>query len=541
MSLRVIPLGGLGEFGLNAMVVEVDDQQFLIDCGVMFPEPSIGVDYIIPDFQYLLKEPGKLSGIILTHGHEDHIGALPFLIRQCPAPIYAAPFTAALIVKKFHDIGMEIPEIIEISPPERIAVKNIDVEFIPVCHSIPDACSVAFHTSQGILLHSGDFKSDSTPFLGKTLSLDRFKTLGKEGVRLLLSESTNVISPGDTEPEKSITKPLEEIFANSEGRIIAGIFSSHIQRVQNLLDLAKKFNRKVALEGRSLQENVSLSTKMDYLSIPAGMLIRLEDIGSYKDDEILIIATGTQGEFRSALNRMTIGEHPLLSIHEGDTLIHSARIIPGNEKAVGHMFDAFYRKGARVIDNSDHLVHASGHAKQGDLSKLLKLTNPDYFVPIHGEYRHLAKHAELAKECGLKKEQVILMEDGQSLSINKSGASLKDFISTERAYIEGMSFGDMKSATIRTRRQLARLGLVIVIILRDPEDGSIITGPHVIAKGVTDSEELLEEIKTVSKRAILNPIPEFEDPHEEVRVLVRRLLEKHLAKRPLVVPLILEV
>lgn len=541
MSIKVIPLGGLGEFGLNTMVVEVGSERVVLDCGVMFPDPTIGVDYIVPDFRYILDSKRKVSALLLTHGHEDHIGAVPFLIKQIETPIIATPFTIALLRRKFEDLEMPLPEMIEVKPGKSVKIGSLTAEFIAVNHSIPDACAIALHTSFGVIINSGDFKIDESTYKNEKISVERFKELGEQGTILLLSDSTNIEVSGKTPLENTLIVSLDEIFKNSAGRIFVGLFASHIRRMQEFIDLAKKFNKKIAFLGRSIQENLNLAIELGYLSLPDKLIIASEKISRVPENEIVILATGTQGERGASLPAIASGENPFVKISKGDVLIHSAKVIPGNELSVGHMFDGFYRQGAKVIESGDKLIHVSGHGGQEDQKSLIKLTKPKYFVPIHGNYRFLAKHAELAKGVGVPEKNIFVMENGECLEIKEAGASKTKLLKIERNFVEGGIHEGISGALIRTRRQLARGGVVIVVIIMEEGTDSIVTGPHIICKGVTDSEELIDEMKLVASKSLASTTPEFADPHDAIRVAIRRLLESRISKRPLVVPIILEV
>lgn len=541
MSIRVIPLGGLGEFGLNTMVVEIGNERVLIDAGVMFPDPTIGVDYLIPDFRYLLDSKRRVSALLITHGHEDHIGAVPFLIKQIETPIIATPFTIALLEKKFRDLEMKIPEIIEVKPGKSVKIGPLEAEFIAVNHSIPDACAIALHTPFGTIINSGDFKIDESTYKNKKISVERFKELGDKETILLLSDSTNIEVSGNTPSENTLAVSFDEIFNNATGGIFVGLFASHIRRIQEFIDLAKRFNKKIAFLGRSIQENLNLALELGYVSIPSELVTSPEEISKIPKNEIIILATGTQGERGAALPAIASGENPYVKVKRGDILIHSAKIIPGNELSVGHMFDGFYRQGAKVIESTDRLIHISGHGGQEDQKQLIRLTKPKYFVPIHGNYRFLAKHAELAKEVGISEKNVFVMENGDCLEIKDGNASVKKLLKIERNFVEGGIHGGISGALIRTRRQLARSGVVIVVVIKEEGTNSIVTGPHIICKGVTDSEELIDEMKLVASKSLSVTTPEFSDPHDEIRVAIRRLLESRISKRPLVVPIILDV
>ena len=541
MSIRVIPLGGLGEFGLNTMVIEAGAERVVMDCGGMFPDPTIGVDYVIPDFRYLLAPDRKISALLITHGHEDHIGAVPFLIEQKPMDIISTPFTLALLKKKFTDLEMPIPEMTEVKPGGRVRIGSIEAEFIAVNHSIPDACAIALHTPFGTIINSGDFKIDQSEYKGERISTERFKELGKKETLLLMSDSTNIEVPGNTPSENTLIASFDEIFKPAKGRIFVGLFASHIRRIQEFVDLAVRYHRKIAFLGRSLTENLALAVELGYISLPTTLIVPPEKISRVKENEIMILATGTQGERGAALPAIAAGENPYVKVSEGDILVHSARIIPGNELSTGHMFDGFYKQGAKVIESSDKLIHISGHGGQEDQKLLINLIKPKYFIPIHGNYRLLAKHADLAKDSGVPEQHIFVMENGDCLEIKNDKALVTKLLKIEKNFVEGGIHEGISGALIRTRRQLARGGVVIVVIIKEESTASIVTGPHIICKGVTDSEDLIEEMKNVASDSLSATTHEFSDPHDEIRVAIRRLLEKRISKRPLVVPIILEV
>src|SRR3990167_1282048 len=487
MSIRVIPLGGLGEFGLNTMVIEAGAERVVMDCGVMFPDPTIGVDYVIPDFRYLLAPDRKISALLITHGHEDHIGAVPFLIEQKPMDIISTPFTLALLKKKFTDLEMPIPEMTEVKPGGRVRIGSIEAEFIAVNHSIPDACAIALHTPFGTIINSGDFKIDQSEYKGERISTERFKELGKKETLRLMSDSTNIEVPGNTPSENTLIASFDEIFKPAKGRIFVGLFASHIRRIQEFVDLAVRYHRKIAFLGRSLTENLALAVELGYISLPTTLIVPPEKISRVKENEIMILATGTQGERGAALPAIAAGENPYVKVSEGDILVHSARIIPGNELSTGHMFDGFYKQGAKVIESSDKLIHISGHGGQEDQKLLINLIKPKYFIPIHGNYRLLAKHADLAKDAGVPEQHIFVMENGDCLEIKNDKALVTKLLKIEKNFVEGGIHEGISGALIRTRRQLARGGVVIVVIIKEESTASIVTGPHIICKGVTDS------------------------------------------------------
>lgn len=540
MSIRVIPLGGLGEFGLNMMVLEIGSERIVMDCGVMFPDPAMGVDYIIPDFRYLLDPKRKVSALLITHGHEDHIGAVPFLIKQKPMDIISTPFTLALLKKKFADLEMPMPTMIEVKPGKQVKIGSLEAEFITVNHSIPDACAIALHTPMGTIINSGDFKIDQSQYKGVKISVERFKELGEKGTLLLMSDSTNIEVPGNTPAENTLIASLDEIFKNAKGRIFVGLFASHIRRMEEIVDLAKRYNRKIAFLGRSLIENITLATELGYISLPTSLIIPSDEISKVRENELVILATGSQGEHGAALPSIAAGENPYIKVSKGDILVHSARIIPGNELSAGHMFDGFYKQGANVIESGDKLIHVSGHGGREDQKLLINLTKPKYFIPIHGNYRFLVKHASLAKDAGVPEDRIFVMENGECLEIEDGKASVTRLLKIEKNFVEGGIHGGISGALIRTRRQLARSGVVIVVIIQEEGTSSIVTGPHIICRGVTDSEELINEMKNVASNSLSASMPEFSDPHDKIRVAIRRLLEKRISKRPLVVPIILE-
>jgi ribonuclease J len=498
--LRIVPLGGVGEVGKNMMLIEYGDDAIAVDCGLMFPENDmLGIDLVIPDTTYLLDNPELLKAIFLTHGHEDHIGALPYILPDMPVPLYATRLTQGLIEVKLKEAKLLSKiEINTITPDSVIEIGPFTIEPFHVCHSIPDAVGYAIYTPRGVIIHSGEYKFDETPVSGQPVDVERLRKYGDEGVLALLSDSTNAERPGRTPSEQIVNKTFEQIFSDVKGRIIISTFASNISRVQQVINMAMEHNRKLAVVGRSMVENVKMALKLGYLTAPEDMLVHINDIEDYADSKIAIVCTGTQGEPTSALVRMANQEHRQVRLREGDTVILSSTAIPGNEELVHRTINNLFRLGADVIYQDLMPVHVSGHGAQEEQKLMLELLRPEYFIPTQGEYRMLVLHGRLGEEAGIPPENIFIVENGQAIEFDEEGAFLAEQVSSGQILVDGLGIGDVGNVVLRDRHLLSRDGFVVAVIAIDTKTGELVDGPDIISRGfvyVRDSEDLIEEAK----------------------------------------------
>ena len=548
--LRIIPLGGLGEIGLNMMLVEYDDSIIIVDCGLMFPEDyMLGIDIVIPDITYIKKNREKVKAFLITHGHEDHTGALPFVLRDIKTPIYGTALTLGLIKEKLKEFNLDKEtEFITVKPRGNVSIGPFDIEFIRVSHSIADGVALAIKTPVGVVIHTGDFKLDQTPVDGEILDYARFSEYGEKGVLLLLSDSTNVEKEGYTMSEKEIGKTFEEIFSASSGRIIVAAFSSNIHRIQQVINVAEKFGRKVMLNGRSMVANVGIARELGYLKMPDGLIIDLRELDNLPPQRAVLLTTGSQGEPMSALTRMAMDDHKQIKIRKGDTVILSSKFIPGHEKAISNMMNHLYRRGAEVIYEKVSEIHVSGHASQEELKIMLNMVKPKYFIPIHGEYRHLVKHSQLAERVGVKKENIILAEDGDVVEITESGAAIREKTESGKVFVDGKGVGDVGDVVLKDRKHLSQDGMVIAILALNEKTGEVIYGPDIITRGLIFEEESAELIGGAKNvvMAVLGTInieakTDWLEVKEEIRKALRRFFNKTLERRPVILPMIIEI
>lgn len=547
--LTITPLGGLGEIGLNSQKWETSQGVVLVDCGLMFPDDFLwGVDVVIPRFESFFSDKERVLGIVLTHGHEDHIGALPWLLRQCKSlrglKVYGSPFTLALVEHKLteHNL-MDRVELITCTARSSVVVGELTFHFLPVCHSIPQGYALAVETPVGKIIHTGDFKLDKQP-LGEPCQLcDDFADFaGKEGVRLLLSDSTNVENEGHSRPEREVRETLRGIFSQAEGRIVITLFSSHIDRVRSVLELAKEFGRSVLVSGRSLATNIEKAVGLGLLERTENLHTDHLSLPSLPPEKTIILATGTQGEPMSALTRIANGEHRQLSLHQGDTVIMSSRVIPGNAKAVSRVINQMYRQGAKVFHDAKSTIHATGHACREELRAVLETVRPEYFVPIHGEYRHLAQHARLAVECGVAHDHVKVLEDGQPIRFTRRGCRLEPSIPVESVYVDGKGVGDVGPLVLKERRILGGEGLVVVVLVIAEATGEVLHGPEMISRGFVFEQQykhLLEDAKCLVLDHLETMAP-FDLPklQDRIRSSLRRFFRDVLDRDPIVVPIV---
>ena len=549
-SLRIIPLGGLGEIGKNITAIEYEDEIIVIDCGISFPDEDMyGIDLVIPDIKYLLDNKDKVKGLFLTHGHEDHIGAIPYILKQINIPVYGTKLTIGLVESKLkeHDM-LSKTNLIPISPGELIKLNKLIIEFIRVTHSIAESCALAIHTSIGIVLHTGDFKIDYTPIDGKVMDLNRIAQLGQEGILLLMADSTNVERAGHSLSEKIIGETLNRIISNANGRVIVATFASNIHRMQQIADASMMYNRKIVFSGRSMENISNVAMDLGYLHIPEESIVGIEDLNRYPSDKITIITTGSQGEPMAGLSRIAYGSHRHISIEQDDLFIISASPIPGNDKLVSRVINQLYRKGVEVIYEDLEDIHVSGHAYKEELKLIHTLVKPKYFMPVHGEYRHLKHHSDLALKLGMDKSNVFTLETGQVLEISQDKAIATEKVHTGVVFVDGIGVGDVGNIVLRDRRDLARDGMVTIVVAINKETYSIVSGPDIITRGfiyARESEDLIKKIKDVAKEEIEicleNNIIEWQVLKSGVRKSVEQLLYHKTKRRPSVFPIIMEV
>ncbi|MEW6448537.1 MAG: ribonuclease J [Bacillota bacterium] len=549
-KVQIIPLGGLGEIGKNSLAVRYGDDILVVDCGLMFPEDEmLGIDVVIPDVSYLLENKSLVRAIVLTHGHEDHIGALPYVLSHFNVPIYGTRLTLGLLEGKLkeHLSGYDA-DLRVVRPRDVVEIGHFKVEFIRVSHSIPDAVAVALHTPIGVILHSGDFKVDHTPVDGEMIDFHRLAQLGEKGVLVLLSDSTNVERPGYTMSERVVGETFDETFRHSRSRIIIATFASNIHRIQQAILVARRYERKVAIAGRSMVNVVNIAHKLGYLDIPAGTLVELDEANRLPRHEVVILTTGSQGEPMSALTRMAMADHKLVEIIPGDTIIISAVPIPGNEKLVARVIDQLFKRGAEVLYEAVSGIHVSGHPSQEELKLMLNLTRPKFFIPIHGEYRMLMRHAELARELGIKSENIFVAENGQIVEFNKKGGRFAGRVTAGRVLVDGLGVGDVGNIVLRDRKQLAKDGILIVVLAVSQESGQIVAGPDIVSRGfvyVREAEHLLEEAKELVKSAFDScneqGATEWASIKAQVRDVLGRFLYERTKRRPMILPIIMEV
>ncbi|MGD8520608.1 MAG: ribonuclease J [Desulfobacterales bacterium] len=548
--LKIIPLGGLGEIGLNMMLFEYGQTIFVVDAGLMFPEDyMLGVDLVIPNIEYLKQSAERVAGIILTHAHEDHIGALPYVLKEIKAPVFATPFTLALVRHKLEELGL-LPssQLHPISPGETLKLGAFQLDFIRVGHSVVDGVGIAINTPIGRIIHTGDFKISYAAADGMTTDVNALAGYGESGVLALLSDSTNVEKEGYTLSDKEIGETFDRITAASHGRIIVALFASNINRIQLFVDLAKQHRRKVVFNGRSIEISVNIAQKLGYLNIAEGMQIGIEQVGHCRDDEIILFTTGSQGEPMSALARMSAGTHKQISIKTGDTVILSSKFIPGNERAITKIINNLYKRGADVIYEKISDIHVSGHAFREELKMMINLTKPRFFIPIHGEFRHLILHARLAEEVGIGKEKVLLAENGQIIEFDKNGGRVNGCIATGRVLIDGKGIGDVGRSVLKERRALSEEGLVAVSMAFDEETGIVIYGPEIVSRGFvfeTATGHILQDAQCVILEIVDEIPPEIPNRIDKIRSKLQTALKQYffftIGRRPVILPFIMEV
>lgn len=549
-KVKVIPLGGLGEIGKNITAIEYDDEIIVIDCGLAFPDAEMyGVDLVIPDIKYLLDNSEKVKGIVLTHGHEDHIGALPYVLKQLNVPVYGARLTLALVKSKLEEHNMLSDcTLNEVKPGEKVKTERFTVEFIRTCHSIADACALAIRTPEGVIVHTGDFKIDYTPVGGEVINLQRFAKLGSEKVLLLMADSTNVERPGYTVSEAIIGETLTSIFGSAKGRVIVATFASNIHRVQQIINSSLVYGRKVAFSGRSMEKISAIAMELGYMNLPKEQLISVDDIHKYPSDKITIITTGSQGEPMSALSRIASATHRKISIDQGDLVIISASPIPGNKKYISRLIDELFKKGAEVVYNDIEEVHVSGHACQEELKLIHTLIKPKFFMPVHGEYRHLRQHGELAESLGMDSKDIFVMGTGEVLELNRHGARTSGKVSAGAIMVDGIGIGDVGNIVLRDRKHLAEDGILTVVVTIDVGSFSILSGPDIVTRGfvyMKESGSLIREATEVVKaeidKCMESKTKDWYTIKGNVKYSLGEFLYRKTKRKPIILPIIMEI
>ena len=549
-KLKIIPLGGLLEIGKNITVFEYEDDIVLVDCGLAFPEDDmLGIDLVIPDISYLEKNKEKIRGLVITHGHEDHIGSIPYLLKQINVPIYATKLTVGLIEHKLEEHKLlRNTKMKVVTPGQTITLGSMKVEFIRITHSIPDACSLAIHTPVGTIVHTGDFKIDYTPIDGETIDFKRLTTLGNKGVLALMSDSTNAERKGYTMSESTVGEVLDKLFINCTKRIVVATFASNVHRIQQIVNSAVKYKRKIAICGRSMINTIETARKLGYIKVPDNVFIDIDMIKSYPDEKLTIITTGSQGETMSALTRMASGEHKKVSITPNDLVIISANPIPGNENSVSKVVDDLMKIGAEVVYNALEAIHVSGHACQEEQKLMLSLIRPKYFIPVHGEYRQLIAHSQTAQSLGMSKDNIFIMTNGRVLELNEYEAKLAGTVPFGKIMVDGLGVGDVGNIVLRDRQKLSQDGLIIVVLTLDSNTGTIIAGPDVISRGfvyVRESENLMEDIKQLLRQEIAKMEEKHITDWATIKTLIKEELKDYVFKKtkrdPMVLPIIMEV
>lgn len=548
-KVQIIPLGGLGEIGKNMTVFRYGDDIILIDAGLMFPEDDmLGIDLVIPDITYLLENRDKVKAIFLTHGHEDHIGALPYVLKQIDVPVYGTALTLGILEGRLKENGVSSEGLHVVKPGDKIQAGAFKVGFIRVNHSIPDAVSIVLQTPIGTIIHTGDFKFDQTPVDGQVTEFNKFAEYGDRGVLALLADSTNAERPGVTPSEKMVGQTFDDEFRYAKNRIIVATFSSNVHRIQQVIDSAVKYKRKVAVIGRSMLNVVSIATEMGYLKAPEGVLIDIDETNNYTPDKIVIITTGSQGEPMSALTRMAMSDHKKVDIMPGDTVIISATPIPGNEKLVARTIDHLYKLGAEVIYEKSNGVHVSGHASQEEIKLMHNLVRPKFFMPVHGEYRHLIKHAKLARDLGTPKENIVIAENGSVVELTRNSIGISGKITSGKVLVDGLGVGDVGNIVLRDRRQLSQDGIMIVVVTIDKESCHVVSGPDIVSRGfvyVREAEGLMDEARDRVQAALDkcqdNGVSEWSTIKSTVRDSLGRFLYERTRRRPMILPIIMEI
>lgn len=548
-KIKIIPLGGINEIGKNITAIEYKEDIVIIDCGLKFPDDDMfGIDIVIPDVSYLLKNSEKIKGIFLTHGHEDHIGALPYVLKRLNVPVYGTKLTLGIVETKLKEHGLlSSTELIRVKPKDIIKLSSVSVEFIKTNHSIADSVAIAIHTPLGVVLHTGDFKIDYTPIDGEMMDFARLAEIGRKGVLVMMADSTNVERPGYTMTEKVVGETFNRLFGKANGRIIVATFASNVHRIQQIITAAQKYEKKVAVSGRSMENIVQVAIELGYLEVDKDVLVPIDQIGKYPNDKMVIITTGSQGEPMSALARMAASEHRKIAIIPGDTVIISATPIPGNEKFVSKVVNQLFKKGAEVIYDSVEKIHVSGHACQEELKLMQALVKPKFFIPVHGEYRHLKKHGELAMELGLPEKNLVICENGDVIELTRNYIKKNGSVTSGQVFVDGLGVGDVGNIVLRDRKHLSQDGILTVVVTIEKQTGKVVSGPDIISRGfvyVRESEGLMDEAREIVRSVLKNceerQITDWATLKSKMRDELREFLYEKTKRKPMILPIIME-
>lgn len=548
-KIKIIPLGGINEIGKNITAIEYKEDIIIIDCGLKFPDDDMfGIDIVIPDVSYLIKNSEKIKGIFLTHGHEDHIGALPYVLRQLNVPVYGTKLTLGIVETKLKEHGLlSSTELVRVKPKDIIKLDSVSVEFIKTNHSIADSVAIAIHTPLGVVLHTGDFKIDYTPIDGEMMDFGRLAELGKKGVLVMMADSTNVERPGYTMTEKVVGETFLQLFAKAKGRIIVATFASNVHRIQQIITAAEAYGKKVAVSGRSMENIVQVAIELGYLNVGQDVLIPVDQISKYPNEKVAVITTGSQGEPMSALARMAASEHRKINIIPGDTVILSATPIPGNEKFVSKVVNQLFKKGAQVIYGSEQKIHVSGHACQEELKLMQALVKPKFFIPVHGEYRHLKKHGEVAMEVGLSEKNLLIPENGDVIEVARNYIKKTGTVISGQVFVDGLGVGDVGNIVLRDRKHLSQDGILTIVITMEKQTGKVVSGPDIISRGfvyVRESEGLMDDardiVKSVLKDCEERQITDWATLKSKMRDELREFLYEKTKRKPMILPIIME-
>lgn len=548
-KIKIIPLGGINEIGKNITAIEYKDDIIIIDCGLKFPDDDMfGIDIVIPDVSYLVKNPEKIKGIFLTHGHEDHIGALPYVLKQLNVPVYGTKLTLGIVETKLKEHGLlASTELIRVKPKDIIKLDSVSVEFIKTNHSIADSVAIAIHTPLGVVLHTGDFKVDYTPIDGEMMDFGRLAELGRKGVLVMMADSTNVERAGYTMTERVVGETFLRLFNKAEGRIIVATFASNVHRIQQIITAAQAYEKKVAVSGRSMENIVQVAIELGYLTIGEDVLIPVDQISKYPNNKVVIITTGSQGEPLSALARMAASEHRKINVVPGDTVIISATPIPGNEKLVSKVVNQLFKKGAEVIYGSLEKIHVSGHACQEELKLMHSLVKPRFFIPVHGEYRHLKKHGELALELGLPEKNLLIPENGDIIEVARNYIKKSGTVVSGQVFVDGLGVGDVGNIVLRDRKHLSQDGILTIVVTIEKQTGKVVSGPDIISRGfvyVRESEGLMDEAREVVKSVLRDceerQITDWATLKSKMRDELREFLYEKTKRKPMILPIIME-
>lgn len=548
-KIKIIPLGGINEIGKNITAIEYKEDIIIIDCGLKFPDDDMfGIDIVIPDVSYLIKNSEKIKGIFLTHGHEDHIGALPYVLRQLNVPVYGTKLTLGIVETKLKEHGLlSSTELIRVKPKDIIKLDSVSVEFIKTNHSIADSVAIAVHTPLGVVLHTGDFKIDYTPIDGEMMDFGRLAELGKKGVLVMMADSTNVERPGYTMTEKVVGETFLQLFSKANGRIIVATFASNVHRIQQIITAAEVYGKKVAVSGRSMENIVQVAIELGYLNVSEDVLIPVDQISKYPNEKVVVITTGSQGEPMSALARMAASEHRKINIVPGDTVILSATPIPGNEKLVSKVVNQLFKKGAQVIYGSEQKIHVSGHACQEELKLMQALVKPKFFIPVHGEYRHLKKHGEVAMEVGLSEKNLLIPENGDVIEVARNYIKKTGTVVSGQVFVDGLGVGDVGNIVLRDRKHLSQDGILTIVITIEKQTGKVVSGPDIISRGfvyVRESEGLMDEARDIVKSVLKNceerQITDWATLKSKMRDELREFLYEKTKRKPMILPIIME-